>query len=165
MMRRRLRNVTAMVLAAWLPTLNACYTYVPLATAAPPTNELVSLDINDQGRVALNERLGQGVSEIVGRVTQQQGNELTVSVSSVKQLTGETTQWTGELVRIDRASIGQIKRRQFSSGRTTAVVVIAAVGVGLLLANTALGGVFSGSDEPSVGPDPKPSSVRIPIVP
>jgi hypothetical protein len=165
MMRRTVRRRAMWALAAMLPALHACYEYVPLATTTPPADQLVDLQITDAGRTVLNDRFGQGVVDIVGRVVSQQGNELTVNVYSVTQLNGETTQWTGETVHLDRANIGMIKGRQFSASRTALVAIGGAAAVALVIANRGLLGSFSGptTDQPST--DPTPAKVVIPRVP
>jgi hypothetical protein len=152
-------------LAAMLPTLHACYEYVPLVATNPPVGQLIDLQISDAGRVGLGDRFGAGVEEIIGRIVSQQGNELTVNVFSVKQLNGETTQWTGETVRIDRANVGMIKERQLSAGRTAVVAIGGAAALVLLLTNRNLLGSFSGSSEEPTSSGPTPAKVLSPLVP
>ena len=68
----------------------ACYEYVPIASAAPPVGQLVELQVTDRGRVGLGDRFGPGVQFIMGRLVSEQGNDLVISVGSVKNIDGET---------------------------------------------------------------------------
>jgi hypothetical protein len=164
MMGSSARRWAVWVLAAMLPTLHACYEYVPLGTTTPPVNQLIDMQITDAGRVALGDRFGQGVVDIVGRITSQQGNELTVNVYSVKQLNGETTQWSGETVRLDRANIGMLKGRQLSATRTGLVAAGGVAALVVLLTNRSLLGSFSGSGDPETGAV-LPAKILKPLIP
>jgi hypothetical protein len=165
MMRRSIRNCAAWALAGLVPAMQGCYEYVPLAATTPPVGELIDFQISDPGRVALNDRFGQGVTDIVGRIVSQQGNELTVNVYRVTQLTGENVQWNGETVHLDRGYVSMIKGRQLSTSRTVLVAAAGVVVAVLLLSSRNLIGSFSGptSDPPSDGPTP--AKVLIPVRP
>jgi hypothetical protein len=146
---------------ALLPALQACYGYVPLATQSPPTGQLVELQITDQGRVGLSDRFGPGLERIAGRVESQQANDLVIDVYRVTHITGESTQWSGESVRLDRGFVGLVKARKISALRTTTI----AVAVGTILALTAGRALTGGGKDPKDPPDPiePPTSTRIPI--
>lgn len=147
---------------ALLPTFQACYNYVPLATDTPPAGQLVELQITDQGRVGLSDRFGPGLERITGRLASQRENEYTVNVYRVSHLSGENTQWSGESVQLNRSFVGLVKGRQLSATRTT-ILVVATAAVLYLTAGRALIGSFSGPpDEPDPG-DP-PVSTRIPAI-
>ena len=102
-----------------------CYGYVPLATQSPPPGQLVELQVTDKGRVGLSDRFGPGLEVIAGRVESQQANDLMIDVYRVKHITGESTQWSGESVRLDRGFVGLVKARRVSALRTTAIAVAA----------------------------------------
>ena len=146
---------------ALLPTLHACYDYVPLATQTPPMGQQVELQITDQGRVGLSDRFGPGLDRITGRVESQQQNELIVNVYRVTHVGGQSTQWSGESVRLDRGFVGTVRGRKLSALRTTAI----SVAVGTVLYLTAGRALTGGGKDPRDPPDPidPPASTRIPI--
>jgi hypothetical protein len=147
--------------AVLLPALQACYGYVPIVTQNPPTGQLVELQITDQGRVGLSDRFGPGLDVIAGRIESQQANDLVIDVFRVTHITGESTQWSGESVRVDRGFVGLVKTRKISALRTTAIAVAA----GTVLALTAGRALTGGGKDPKDPPDPieQPTSTRIPI--
>jgi hypothetical protein len=65
----------------------------------------VELQVSDRGRVGLGDRFGPGVQLITGRLVSEQGNDLVVSVTSVKNIDGETTQWSRDTTRVDKSFI------------------------------------------------------------
>ncbi|MEP6494240.1 MAG: hypothetical protein ABJF01_16275 [bacterium] len=161
MLQRRIRRGVAWMLVALLPTLQACYEYVTLATDNPPAGQLVELQITDQGRVSLSDRFGPGLTLVAGRVDALQANDFVVNVYRVTHLTGESTQWSGEAVRLNRGFVGSVKGRKLSAIRTTLV----AVAVGTVLYFTAGRALTGGGKDPLDPPDPiqPPLSTRIPI--
>ena len=161
MLQSLFRRTVLWMSVALLPTLLACYGYVPIATQSPPTGQLVELQITDQGRVGLSDRFGPGLGVIEGRVESQQSTDLVIDVYRVTHITGETTQWSGESVRLDRGFVGSVKTRKISALRTTAIAVAA----GTVLALTAGRALTGGGKDPKDPPDPiePPTSTRIPI--
>src|SRR5689334_9876890 len=91
------------LLAALVPVLPACYTYVPVAgpEAAPQAGRYVALQITDRGRVGLGPRFGSGVRQISGTVVTQQGGDLVLSVDQVSNIDGELNRWSGDTAKID----------------------------------------------------------------
>ena len=161
MLGHRIRTRISWMSVALLPALQACYAYVPLATDSPPPGQLVELQINDQGRVGLSDRFGPGLDRIAGRVESQQANDLVVDVYRVTHITGESTQWSGESVRLNRGFVGAVRARKISAVRTTMIAVAA----GTVLALTAGRALTGGGKDPKDPPDPidPPTSTRIPI--
>jgi hypothetical protein len=152
-----------LALAALVPTLTACYEYVPIATATPPVGQLVELQVTDRGRVGLGDRFGAGVQLIMGRLVSDQGTDLVVAVTSVKNIDGETTQWSRDTTRVDKSFIATVKGRQLSTTRTALMVLAGGVAV-YLMVSTKLLGAFSGSDDAG-DTGPPIQSTRIPVVP
>ena len=148
--RRMLRRAEWMSAALLLPTLHACYNYVPLATQSPPAGTLVELQITDRGRVELSPRFGPGVDRITGRVASSEEDNFTLNVLRVANIDGENAQWSGEPVQLNQSIIRGIKGRQVSAGRT-ALTVVATAAVLYLTAGRALTGHYSG---PPKEPDP-----------
>ena len=138
---------------AVLALLTGCYTYVPVQNPAPPVGEAVALEITDQGRVALADRLGPGVLRIEGRMLGQDGEQLLISVGRIVQVNGQVNLWSGESMRLDRGLVGRTQTRQLDRRRTWLAAAAATLAIAALIATTDLGGFFDGGDTP---PDPDP---------
>ena len=140
---------------ALLP-LPGCYVTTPLERPAPSTGEVVVLQISDQGRVALADRLGAGVSRVQGRVQTASDDRLSLRVASVGYISGETNRWSGESVSIDRAYVGTTQLRRLSRSRTWTAIGATTVVVGAFIASrglrTFLSDLVSGPGEGSGGP-------------
>jgi hypothetical protein len=144
--------------------LTACYSYAPVDSQAPaPAGGYVALSITDRGRVGLNERFGEGVREISGRVVQQDASDLVLSVDQVRNLEGETTRWSGEETRVNREYVGFITERRFSAARTSLI----AVGVGAAIYAMAVNGLIGGGQDVQNDDDPNAgkASNRAPLRP
>ena len=99
----------------------------------------------------------------MGRLVSEQGNDLVISVGSVKNIDGETHLWSGDTTRVDKGFIATVKGRQLSTTRTALMALAGGVAV-YLIVSTKLLGAFSGSDgEGDTGPPIQ--STRIPVVP
>jgi hypothetical protein len=160
MRQMQLRRLRGLVVAASLPFLHACYEYQPIETTAP-AGQVVELEITDPGRVGLAPRFGPGLDRITGRLVAQQASELTLTVLSVRHINGESTQWAGESVKVDRGFVGTVKGRKLSTGRTVAATVAAGAVVALIAGKALIGG---GKDprDPADPVDP-PAMTRIPL--
>lgn len=163
MMRRRARagvlaSVLAGTLAGVLPVLGACYVYAPLETSVPPVGETVALEITDRGRVGLAERLGPGVTRIEGRVVGNEGDDYIVNVARIEQLNGQSSQWSGEAMRLNRDFVGRVQSRKLSRTRTLLAAGVATAAVVALIASRGLFGSFTG--DKSEPPPPPPPSFR-----
>lgn len=141
-MRSRLSQLRYIVCIVVLPLLAAaCYSYAPVDSQAPtPAGQYVALRITDRGRVGLNERFGEGIREITGRVVQQDGSDLVMSVDHVSNVEGETTRWAGDTTRISRDYVGFITQRRFSAARSSVLAAGAAVAIYAMAANGVIGG-------------------------
>lgn len=139
-----------------LLALQGCYVNTPLERPSPDTGDVVVLQISDQGRVALAERLGAGVARVQGRVQSTTDERLSLRVASVGYLSGETNRWSGESVSIDRAFVGTTQLRRLSRSRTWTAVGATTVVVGAFIVSrglrTFLTDLVSGPGDGSGGP-------------
>jgi hypothetical protein len=152
------------VLLSALPALSACYSYAPVDSQAPaPTGGYVALRISDRGRVGLNDRFGEGIQEISGRVIEQDANDVVLSVDHVRNLEGETTRWAGDTTRVNRNYVGFMTQRRFSSAKTSLVAVGAAAAIYVMAVNGLIGGGqdVENNDDPNAGK----ASIRRPASP
>ena len=141
--------VPALVLAA--SVLNACYVNVPV-TREPVGGAVVALQLNDRGRVAMENVLGPSVDRVEGAVVRGTADEYVLSVSTVATLDGNSSKWTGEQVTLRREFVRLESERRFSRGRTLAAVTASALAIGAFVLTRTLGG--RGSEEPDTKPKP-----------
>ena len=160
-MQQRLRFA---VLAIALSAAQGCYNYVPLYTS-PSVGEVVAFTITDQGRVGLSDRFGPGLAQVEGLLTSKQDSVYIINVSSIAQVNGSTSQWSGETVRLPQTYVGMMQRRQFDRARTTTFATIATVAAGgtiaVLIAHGLFGGYSGGTPIDTTGGNQK---VRIPVL-
>lgn len=131
-----------------------CHRYVSVDASVPPVGEPVALDISDEGRVALRDRIGPGVDRIEGRMVGVDGNEYLVSVSHIEQLNGPRSPWAGEVMRLDRGLVDRVQRREVSTTRTLALVGGIAAGVAILIVSGGFDAVFGDDDNGGNGEPP-----------
>jgi hypothetical protein len=102
-----------------------------MQTGAPPVAERVQFVLNDQGRVALSNKLGPAVEKAEGQVVAVDGSSFDINVFRVGQIGGGSVMWNGERVSISRDQVLGYQVRRLDKGRTA--LVAASVTVGLLL--------------------------------
>lgn len=152
------------LLSLLLAGAGGCYSYAPVdSRAAAPTGGYIALNITDRGRVGLNDRFGEGVREISGRVLEQNANDLVLSVEQVRNLDGETTRWSGEETRVNRDYVGYISQRRFSAARTSLVAAAAGVAIYAMAVNGLIGGGQDVQDDSD--PNAGKASNRAPLRP
>lgn len=136
-----------------VPMVSACYSTVPLS-AAPTPGTTVALDLNDQGRVQLGDRIGPGATTIEGTLDARTDTTVSVRVSAVRYLNGQTNAWAGEPMTIPTRLVGQSWQRNLSRGRVAALGVAVGAALVLIITKTSLLGSGSGgtSGNPPVGP-------------
>lgn len=133
-----------------MPTMMACYSTVPLASApAPGTTVLV--DLNDQGRVELGERIGPGATTIQATLDERTDSTFRLRVNSVRYLNGQTNAWSGESMTIPSRLVSQSWQRNFSRGRAAVLGAAVTGALVLLIKSTNLLGSSSGSTRPDPG--------------
>lgn len=142
-----------LLLLAVLASLGACYTYSPVDTGVTPAGEVVAFDISDRGRVALSDRFGPGLQRVEGRLARVEGDDMVLNVIRVAHLGGESSQWSGESVRLQREYVGQMSVRHLSRQRSFLAAGIATVGLAVFIASKGLTGHWFGSGGDGLPPD------------
>jgi hypothetical protein len=141
-----------------LPAALGCYQYAPLDTSTGvQAGEHVAVEITDRGRTELSDRLGSGVLRLEGTLTRSDSADLVMNVWRVAQISGPTSRWSGESVRLKREYTSSVQTRTLNRGKT--YLLAGAVGVGLVLFTTQfdlLG--FSSEDRDGEEPPPPISS-------
>ena len=146
-----MRVFRKVALALSIP-LMGCYTLEPIGGATPEVGRRLSVDINDQGRVALGGSIGPEIGSIEGRLVSQENGEFMLAVSHVRFLRGGEQTWTGEKVSIRKDFIGTTYERRFHKGRTAMLAAVLVSGVVAIVAAQDLLGF--GQDEPTDPKDP-----------
>ena len=144
------RSVAAAV--GVLHVCTACYAYAPVRSTPQPGAQ-VALEVTDEGRVALNEKIGPGVVRLEGTLAGVEGDELLVDADAARQVRGYVSDLGGVRVRLPQKYVTRMDERRFSRSRTLLVVGgIAAIVVGFFA--TKISGRNTPSDqEPGGGPD------------
>lgn len=105
-----------------------CYASRPL-TSAPAPGTTVVLDLNDQARVQLGDRIGPSAASIEGIAQPASDSGYVLNISSVKYLNGQSNRWAGERFTVAPSLVSRLSRREFSRSRTAALSagVVAAI--------------------------------------
>lgn len=130
-----------------------CYTYHPLNGVAPQPGERVSLQLTDQGRVALGDQLGPGVLVVEGTLQSMENGQYVLGVSRVATISGGTANWGGERIRVPAADVAQSGIRTLSTARSALLAGAVVVGLGVLFLTQGLntGGVLATQDTSGLG--------------
>jgi hypothetical protein len=135
-----------------LHVCTACYSYAPVRSTPQPGAQ-VALEITDQGRVALNDKIGPGVVRLEGTLAGVEGDELLVDASAVRQFRGYISDLGGVRVRLPQRYVTRMDERRFSRTRTLMVAGgVVAVVVGFFAAKIS-GRSTPGDEDPGGGPD------------
>ncbi|MGH7638367.1 MAG: hypothetical protein ACREOK_12020 [Gemmatimonadaceae bacterium] len=138
--------------------LAGCYTLQPAGSTAPSPGEIVALDINDAGRVALGGSMGPEIARIEGTLVGNAGDEYVLSVRRLQLLRGGEQSWSGERVRISRDHVGSVYEREFSRARSVTFAAVVVGGVVAFFATRDLLGLGRGPDDRG-GPKPPPETL------
>ena len=96
---------------------SGCYTTVPVASTPTPGQVLV-MDLNDSGRLALGPRIGPSASKVEGVLDSRTDSAYVVKVNSVVYLNGSNQRWTNEPLTIQRDLVSELRERKLSPTRT-----------------------------------------------
>ena len=147
-----LRYARAALLGLAPAVAAGCYTYA-YTPVSPAPGQYVSLDLNDRGRVALDDSVGPEVARVEGLLTGQDDSTLSLRVARTVGLRGEIVKWNVESLTVRREFVGLLRERHLSAGRTVALAGGLAVGVGAFVATRGLLGSSAGETQgPPGGP-------------
>ena len=106
----------------------ACYSYAPVHTPPAPGAQ-IALEVTDEGRVALNEKIGPGVVRLEGTLAGVEGDELLVDAQAVRQVHGYIADLGGVRIRLPQRFVTRIDERRLSRKKTFLVAggIVAAV--------------------------------------
>jgi hypothetical protein len=110
------RRSTAVAVGV-LHVCTACYAYTPVQTPPAPGAQ-IALEVTDEGRVALNDKIGPGVVRLEGTLAGVEGGELLVDAQAVRQVRGYISDLGGVRVRLPQQYVTRIDERRFSRKKT-----------------------------------------------
>jgi hypothetical protein len=114
-----LRRSTAITVGV-LHVCTACYSYAPVETTPSPGAQ-VALEVTDEGRVALRDKIGPGVVRLEGTLAGVEGDDLLVDAQAVRQVRGYIADLGGVRVRLPRQYVTHIDERRLSRTKTLLV--------------------------------------------
>ncbi|MEP6763541.1 MAG: hypothetical protein ABJB66_04475 [Gemmatimonadaceae bacterium] len=129
--------------------LAACTSLQPISGQPLPLGMMLSLAINDAGRVGLTDQMGQSITIVEGRLVQRDTAGYLLAVAQVETFRGGTQVWSGEHVRIKDEFVSVAREKKFSRAKT-AIVSAAAIGLVAILASQGLLGNGSPETKPVV---------------
>ena len=134
-------------LLALLALSTGCYSYGRVESGELASQDIVRLELSDQGTVNATPALGTYVQFVEGEVVQAGSSGVALNVTSLRRR-GETLyrEWPGDRVQFPAADIRSVTRRTRDKGKTTAAVVGAssfAIATIVVVAKST--GLFSGS--------------------
>jgi hypothetical protein len=138
------------LLAVALVASGGCYINRPLA-AAPEPGTNVLLELNDRGRVALADSVGESASQIEGALVSRRDSVFVVRVRAVEYLNGHRQRWTGEPLTIREEHLREVHARRMSRGRTALVAGVVSSSVIAFILSRELFGIGGGGREPGGG--------------
>lgn len=117
----RFRRTTTVVALFAFTTSQACYSYLPLASA-PTTGERVRVVLTPEGTTELARYLGPNVIVAEGEIASTTGDgSLVLAVDFVQTSNGIRQPWTGEgVVSFPAQYSSQVQQRTLSRGRSIA---------------------------------------------
>jgi hypothetical protein len=119
----------------------------------PHPGAQVALEVTDEGRVALSEKIGPGVVRLEGTLAGTEGDELLVDASAVRQVRGYISDLGGVRVRLPQRYVTRMDERRLSRSRTLMVVGGAVAVVVGFFATKISGRSTPGDKDPGGGPD------------
>jgi hypothetical protein len=134
---------TTAVAVAVLHVCTACFAYTTVQTPPAPGAQ-IALEVTDEGRVALNDKIGPGVVRLEGTLAGVEDGELLVDAQAVKQVRGYISDLGGVRVRLPQQYVTRMDERRFSRKKT---FLVAGGIVGAVAAFFAAKG-FSGKSTP-----------------
>lgn len=129
---------------------SGCYVNRPLDAAPEPGTNVV-LAVNDRGRVALADSVGEAVAQIEGALVSRRDSVYVVRVRAVEFLNGQRHRWTGEPLTIREEHLRDVHARRMSRGRTAVVAGVISSSVIAFILSRDLFGTGAGGREPGGG--------------
>jgi hypothetical protein len=128
--RRRRQLVATLLLAAAANA--ACYSYVPVSFSSVDTKEDVRLRVTEDAAVRLVKEVGAFSTELDGQLAPEGRDSVALGVTIDRTYRGATIGTATHTLILARSEIVEVRRREFSKSRTTALTIGTLVGFGAL---------------------------------
>lgn len=152
-MSRAVRHGHAAFMAACLAAIG-CYGYVAPPRGTSLLGRDAQLQLTDSGAVVLASTIGPAASAVIGRVVADSGAVYVLSLTGVRQRSGDETPWRGERIAVAHALVTSADARGFSPSRTALFSSI--LSIGLIAARQALHGAGTGGGGGGIGRSGQP---------
>lgn len=129
---RALRWRTAGALLVAALASSACYRYVPVSPSAVPPNQTVRVEITQAAALRLGGDLENFPTELDGTLSLRGPDSLAVTLPVVRQYQGVMLDSATQVVVIGKGDVVDVRRSQFSRGRTILTTVGVLAGFALL---------------------------------
>lgn len=143
------RRFVAALCAVALLFQVGCHSFLPLQDSAPANGEIVSMTLNDRGRAAMSERMGEGVDRVEGFLMGATETVVNLEVTRTVSIRGSSVTWTREALEIPRDGIRGFQQRKFSGRKT--LLLVATLGLGLMALSELFGLSVFGDGKPPDG--------------
>jgi hypothetical protein len=154
------RRVAALLIAGMAST--ACYRYAPIPLAAVAAKDEVRVRITQDAAARLSKDLGSYSTELDGQLSSQGPDSVALGVPIDRAYRGVTVGTTTQQLFLGRSEVVEVRKREFSRGRTVLLSAGAVVGFGLLVGTIAqLGDPNPNGDDHATLPPP--STSRAPL--
>lgn len=150
----------AVALAAALPLLSGCFSYVPAEPASVPAGEEVRVFLTRDAVLELQDAIPTSGSALRGRITGREDDLLTLRVPVTAPRAGLQAPDIGQDVRIATGQILELQRREFSPARTGLLVAGAAGAASMIILLI----MDDAGATPQPGPGDGPEVIRIPLL-
>jgi hypothetical protein len=150
----------------------ACYRYVPVSLGTVGSKEEVRVRVTEDAAARLSKEIGAYATEIDGQLSREGTDSVSIGVEINRQYRGTTIGTTTQLLFLGRSEVVEVRKREFSRGRTLLVGAATVVGFGVLAVGVVqLVDPNGPSQDQPTPPPPSPSrqpsgvhvGVRIPI--
>jgi len=123
--------------------------------ASPSPGLRIVLELNDRGRVALSDSVGQSASQIEGALVSRTDSTYVIRVQAIEYVSGQRQRWTGETLTVREEFLRDVRARHVSRTRTAVVAGVVSSSVIAFIVTRDLFGLGGGGREPGGG-DPGP---------
>jgi len=126
-----------------LPTLAACYTYVPVVGETPSPGEQLRVRLSQEQTIRLSEMTGQTIRTLDGRLFRAEPDSLILDVGWGAIYAGTMFEGRRDTLAFHVQDLVEVDRRELSRGRT-ALVSAGLVAAMVMIVTSIRGGADTG---------------------
>jgi hypothetical protein len=145
--------------AAGLST-GGCYRYVPAQLTTVPPREEVRVRVTESAATRLVKEFGTYTTQLQGQFAPEAHDSVSIAVAITRDYRGMALESTRQTLFLGRSEVVEVRRREFSRGRTALATVGALATLGVLVQTVVQLSDPNPGDE--VPPPPPPAPYRGP---